>query len=134
MVRKVKPTYAEQMEAKAETLEVRCSGTGFLVKSNTKKERWYRASSCKCECKGFRYRGVCSHVLGVWVRGKTAPASRYPFCVFCGVDIVPEAGQETKDAVLNHVDSLAHQMNAGPEPEQGAVREGCRGKLRLRRR
>jgi len=131
---KVKPAYTEQMEAKAEILEVRRSGTGFLIKSDSKKERWYEATRLECECKGFRHRGICSHVLAVRLKGEDAPSSGYPFCVFCGTDIVPEPGQKTEDAVLDHVDSLAHQSKVEPESRYGATESLSRGRLRLKRR
>jgi len=64
--------------------------------------------------------------------GYTGPD--HPFCVFCQMSIIPKPGQKVEDAVVNHIDSLAHQSKAWPEPEHGMVREGCRGKLRLKRR
>jgi len=133
MITVIRPAYTEQMEAKAKTLEVRRSGSGFLVKSSSK-NRWYADTRLECECKGFRFRGICSHILAVRLKGKDAPSSGYAFCVICGTDIVPGPGQKAEDAVKGHVDSPEHRMNAGPEPERGTVREGCRGKLRLKRR
>lgn len=134
MITVIRPDHTDKMEAKAKTLEVRRSGTGFLVKSNSKKERWYEATRLRCECKGFRFRGICSHVLAVRAKGKTAPATRYPFCTICGCDIVPEPGQKTEDAVLDHIDAPAHLARIGPEPKYGATESLSRGRLRLKRR
>jgi len=68
MVRKVgtkREIHIERLEKKAKTLDVSPYGDAYLVESGSKPGSYYLTTTERCECPGFKFHRICSHMIAV---------------------------------------------------------------------
>lgn len=68
MVRKVgtkREIHVGRLAKKAKTLAVSPFGDAFLVESASKPGSWYLTTTERCECPGFKFHRICSHMIAV---------------------------------------------------------------------